>query len=174
LSLAGEVARREGELPMSRSCPRRAAFTLIEILIVVVILGILAAIVITTVSSFRAEAERTAFATNGKAFVEQAKLYRLQEGLWLEDSSSGVLPTGFEEYITMSSWEGGTPVGGVWDAELNSFGIVSGLGVHFNGSGETRDDAFMLDIDAMVDDGDLATGGFRKIAGDRYYFVLAD
>lgn len=157
-----------------QDCASRAGFTLIEILIVVVILGILAGIVVGLFSSFREEAERSAFMTNGRAFVEAAKRHRLSTGGWLEDSSSGALPAGFEEYINISSWTGSTPLGGVWDSELNSFGIVSGLGVHFDGTGSTRDDAFMTDVDSMLDDGDLATGGFRKLAGDRYYFVLAD
>ena len=32
----------------------------------------------------------------------------------------------------------------------------------------------MQEIDAIIDDGDLATGVFRKLAGRRYYFVLAE
>jgi len=62
----------------------------------------------------------------------------------------------------------------VWDSENNSFGVISALGVHFNGTGDTRDDAFMQQIDANLDDGDLATGGLQKIADDRYYFIVAD
>ena len=55
-----------------------------------------------------------------------------------------------------------------------NIGLTSALGVHFNGMGETRDDAYMSGIDAVVDDGNLSTGGFRKLAGDRYYFILED
>ncbi len=32
----------------------------------------------------------------------------------------------------------------------------------------------MAEIDAKFDDGDLSKGKFRKIASDRYYFVLED
>jgi hypothetical protein len=32
----------------------------------------------------------------------------------------------------------------------------------------------MQQIDAAMDDGDLATGAFRKIAGDRYYMVVVE
>ncbi len=32
----------------------------------------------------------------------------------------------------------------------------------------------MQQIDAAMDDGDLATGGFRKIADDRYYMVVVE
>ena len=77
-------------------------------------------------------------------------------------------------YVQQNKWEGGTPVGGVWDAELNSFGLTSSIGVHFNGTGRTRDDTYMRQIDAAMDDGDLATGSFRKIAGDRYYMVVVE
>ena len=76
--------------------------------------------------------------------------------------------------MQQNKWEGGTPIGGVWDAENNSFGLTSSIGVHFNGMGKTRDDAYMQQIDAAMDDGDLATGGFRKIAGDRYYMVVVE
>ena len=152
----------------------RQGFTLIEILIVVVILGILASIVIAQFRDASDDAVRATFLINGKTFVESAMRFRLDTGQFLEDSSSGALPAGFEQYVQPEKWVGGTPIGGVWDAELNSFGITSALGVHFNGSGATRDDAYMVQLDAAVDDGDLATGGFRKIAGDRYYFIIAD
>ena len=157
-----------------RSLPRRrSAFTLLEILIVVVILAILAVLVIAHFAGATTDAERTAFVASGRTFKEAATRYWIDNGVYLEDASSGVLPTGFGPYVLDQAW-GETPIGGVWDTELNSFGLTSALGVHFNGMGETRDDAYMAQIDAVVDDGDLSSGGFRKIAGDRYYFVLED
>jgi type II secretory pathway pseudopilin PulG len=140
----------------------------------VIILGILASVVLAFVGESREDAARTAFASSGKVLVEAASRYRFDTGAYLEDSSSGALPSGFGAYVLASQWTSPTPIGGVWDAELNSFGITSGLGVHFNGTGTTRDDAYMAQIDAMLDDGDLGAGGFRKISGDRYYFVIAD
>ena len=151
----------------------RAGFTLLEILIVVVILGILAAIVIVQVVDAREDAERTAFMTCGRIFAEAAARYHLDNGVYPEDSGSGTLPDGFGDYITSNQWEGGTPIGGVWDSENNSFGITSAIGVHFQ-FGPAKDDAYMQQIDADIDDGVLATGGFRKIAGNRYYFIVAD
>ncbi len=32
----------------------------------------------------------------------------------------------------------------------------------------------MTVIDTAIDDGDVTTGWFRKIAGDRYYFIVAE
>ncbi len=152
----------------------RQGFTLIEILIVVVIVGILASIVIAQFRDASDDSMRATFLINGKTFVEAAMRFQLDTGQFLEDSSSGALPAGFEQYVQPEKWVGGTPIGGVWDAELNSFGITSALGVHFNGAGVTRDDVYMSQIDAAIDDGDLATGGFRRIAGDRYSFIIVD
>ena len=158
----------------SKSRVSRQGFTLIEILIVIVILGILATVVIAQFRNAGDDAMKSTFLINGKTFVESAMRFQLDTGQFLEDSGSGALPAGFEQYVQAEKWVGGTPIGGVWDVELNDNGITSGIGVHFNGAGVTRDDLYMQGIDAMVDDGDLATGGFRQIAADRYYFIIAD
>ena len=152
----------------------RNAFTLMEVLIVVMILGVLAAMIIAQFAGATDDAQRTAFIANGRIFREQAKHYQLDTGVFPEDASSGVMPDGFGYYVQQNMWEGGTPIAGVWDAELNSFGLTSSIGVHFNGTGQTRDDAYMLQIDEAMDDGDLDTGSFRKIAGDRYYMVVVE
>ena len=133
-----------------------------------------ASVVIVSISQSSDEAQRTSFVHSGRVLVEAAMRYRFYTGEWPEDSGSGDVPSGLEDYIVESQWTLGPPIGGVWDQEYNSFGLVSAVGVHFDGTGETRDDAYMVNIDAMIDDGDLSTGGFQKLAADRYYFVIAD
>jgi prepilin-type N-terminal cleavage/methylation domain-containing protein len=149
-------------------------FTLIELMVVLGILGLLASIVIANAKDFRDDAGQAAFVTSGTMFADAARRFHLRTGEYPEDSRSGDLPTGFGDYVEANRWVGGTPIGGVWDSERHLFGIISAVGVHFNGTGDTRDDAFMQQIDAITDDGDLATGGFRKIANNRYYFIVAD
>ena len=150
-------------------------FTLVEILIVVMIIGLIAAIVVPSFADFSRESEQSTFVSNIKSFAQAAIYYKEKVGEYLEDSNSGVCPVGFEDYIDQGRWERPTPLGGVWDAELNSFEITSGIGVDFNsGVGKSRDDVYMQEIDVLFDDGDLATGVFRKIAAGRYYYILAD
>ena len=50
--------------------------------------------------------------------------------------------------------------------------MASPAGVHFTDPQTARDDAYMQTIDAVVDNGDLATGFFRRVGARRYYFVL--
>ena len=148
------------------------AFTLIEILIVVVILGILAAMAFPRFKDVSGEARRTAFINSAKIFVSAAKRYELDYGVY-PDEKHGELPVGFGDYIQSNRWESATPIGGLWEAKVNTGGVTAALGVHYGGSDPGYDPAQMLLIDEMADDGDLATGAFRHFGGKHYFFVVA-
>ncbi|MEM1212817.1 MAG: prepilin-type N-terminal cleavage/methylation domain-containing protein [Planctomycetota bacterium] len=153
----------------------RPGFTLVEILIVVVILGVLAAIVIPQFTNASDNAQRSAFVTTLKQFVRSAELYRQENGGFLEDAATGAIPTGFDAYVDPDKWAQGPTIGGQWDAEFeDAGGITSGIGVVFDGTGATRDDAYMAEIDAVIDDGDVTTGKFRRIASGRYYAIIEE
>lgn len=147
-------------------------FTLVEILIVVVILGILAAIVVPQFAGASEESRRVAFVDELRVFVDAADYFTSREGRFLSDGSSGVCPAEFVDYVDADEFEAGTPVGGVWDTEYNDSGVTSAIGVHFNNASEARDDAYMTIIDGIFDDGDLNSGVFQKLAATRYYFII--
>ena len=157
-----------------RRAPLAAAFTLVEVLIVVVILGVLAAIVIPQFANASGAAMQSAFVTSLNQFTRAAMLMQQETGDYPPDGSSGEVPAGFEDYIQESRWTQTTPIGGVWDAENSSLGYRSAIGVHFDGTGETRDDAFMTEIDLSLDDGVLTTGAFREIADNTRYYSIVD
>ena len=150
------------------------AFTLVEILIVVVILGILAAIVVPQFLNATDESRRAAFVSELQVFVGAAEVYAAREGSWVPDGSSGSCPNEFRDYIDDDDFESGTPLGGVWDIEQDDSGVTSALGVHFNGVGETKDDAYMTLVDELFDDGDLNTGIFQKLEDNRYYAIIEE
>lgn len=152
----------------------RRGFTLVEILIVVVILGVLAAIVTPSLAGASREAQVGAFITELKIFADEAELYTARTGQFIADAGSGNFPPELAGgRLQADDWENGTPLGGVWDVELNENGITSGVGVHFQG--DNPGDAFMADVDARFDDGNLATGVFRQLNdADRFYWVIAD
>lgn len=151
----------------------RRAFTLIEILIVVLILGLLAAMVIPQFIDVTGDAQRTAFINNGRIFMTAAKRYELDYGVY-PDAAPGQLPDGFGDYIQSNRWEGSTPIGGMWDSVYIADGVTAAVGVDFTGADPDNDPANMLKIDEMYDDGDLTTGIFRRMSNTRYFFIIVD
>jgi general secretion pathway protein G len=84
--------------------PRRTAFTLVEILIVVVILGILAAMVVPQFTSAAAESRDSSIKMNLNRIRQQLEIYR--------EHHDGFYPTfaGFEAQMTGSTDMDGNPV----------------------------------------------------------------
>ncbi len=150
----------------------KKGFTLIEILIVVVILGILASVVIVSVSGVREDSEKAAFVASGRIFAEAAARFHLDHGAYPNDTTPGELPDGYAEYINYTKWLAPTPVGGQWDAELNEDGIISAVGVVFTAANR-KSSAYMQEIDVAIDDGVLATGYFQRFNANRYFFIVA-
>ena len=150
----------------------RNAFTLVEILIVVVILGILAAIVVPRFVDAGQDAKIGAFVASLKTYADTCEYYNIKEGQYPGDGGSGAVPVGLESYLDVSEFESGTPLGGVWDTEYLDSGVSAAVGVHFFNS-PNPGDTVMIRVDETFDDGDLSTGLFQKLAGDRYYYILA-
>jgi general secretion pathway protein G len=74
-----ETAEKKGR---KLKLKRRPGFTLIEIMVVVVILGMLAAIVVPQVGIRMEEARRTAAETQINGFVTSLEMYRLHNGVY--------------------------------------------------------------------------------------------
>ena len=149
------------------------AFTLVEILSVIVILGVLAAIVVPAFAGAADDARVGAFVSTMRTHAKTIDVHTVRTGSYPADSSSGDLPPELAPTVDPADWESGTPLGGVWDFEFNDHGLTAAIGVHFN-SGPGPGDAVMHRVDATFDDTDLSAGAFRKLAGDRYYLVLAE
>ncbi len=154
---------------------RNSGFTLAELAIVVLILGILAAVGVPKIINKSAEAEAVAFARELMVFVDASDVFYAYNGEWPIDSSSGQLGNGnpFGEYLSGRQWVRPTPLGGVWDFENNDSGVTAAVGVHFYNTPNPTV-AFMTEIDAVFDDGNVTTGAFRRLATDRYYYILEE
>jgi len=83
----------------------RKGFTLVEILIVVIILGILAAIVIPQFTNASQDARRSALASTVQSVRSQVELYKLQHGDTLPDLVTSWAP------FTGTTTYGGTTFG---------------------------------------------------------------
>ena len=146
----------------------RNAFTLIEVLFVVVILGVLAATVLANVKGSNREAQNATFAKNLKTYVTIFEMQYQRTGAYPGDATPGAAPVELADALGGTNWTTPTPVGGQWDWDENVFGVTAGISVFQ----PARTDAEMTEIDRLVDDGDLATGTFRS-RSDGYIYVMA-
>lgn len=163
-------------MPRSQRVPpphRRArGFTLVELMIVILILAILAAVAIPQFHNFKSDAAQGQVANHLRSFVDGCVRYKLKTGNEVPDTSSGTWHPALQGFVDRDSFERRTPVEGVWDTE-DDFGVSSAMGVHFlTGAGTAKDDAYMVVVDEMLDDGNLETGAFQKLGTARYYFIL--
>jgi len=149
---------------------QKSGFTLVEIMIVVVIVGLLATMAIPAFQRIQKSSQNARLASDLRVLSGSIEAFVMESGEYPEDSGSGEIPEGLEGYVKVGLWNKGPSIGGVWDVELNSFGITSAIGVHRF----TVSDEQLLQFDADYDDGNLASGLFRKLAGDRYYYVVAE
>lgn len=144
-----------------------SGFTLIEILIVVIILGVLAAIALPLFAGTTDDARNSTFVTNLRSLSEQFRLYELRNGTWPTDATPGSTPSVMTTALEPFNFNSPTPIGGEWDWDYLQFGVTAGVSVHMPDRTPTQ----MIEIDKMIDDGDLSTGAFHS-RSDGYIFVL--
>ena len=145
----------------------RLGFTLVEIMVVVVIIGLLAAIALPAMSRVKRHTQNARFVSDLRTFAQGYETYALKNGRWPADGTPRVLPAGMSGEIKDTAWAADTAVGGQWDWDFQQFGITAGLSVYQ----PTADATQMLEIDRRIDDGNLSTGNFRARTSG-YIFIL--
>lgn len=142
--------------PAAQRAPR-AGFTLVEIMIAVVIIGLLAAMAIPAFNRVRTKARVNTFVNDLRIGKDALETYALETGGWPPDGIAA-MPAELGTYINLDRWSQNTPLGGVWDWDLNQFGCAAGLSVFQ----PTADATTMQMVDAAIDDGNLNSGSFRS------------
>jgi len=147
----------------------RKGFTLVEIMIVVAIIGLLAALGIPKMLGAGNKTRKVRFAREiqaaGHAFVQ----YACDHGDYPADKTPAQMPNGMAEYLNGFPWFDDTVIGGQWDWDYGVFGIRAGVSVK---SPNWNNDQ-MQEIDAMIDDGNLGSGQFRQRPGG-YIYILEE
>ena len=90
----------------------REGFTLVEIAIVAVIIGLLAMIAIPSFLKARQDSRVAAYANDLRLVMDAVEMYAMRYGDYPADASRGVKPSGMAAYLPRMNWAGSTPLGG--------------------------------------------------------------
>lgn len=146
----------------------RSAFTLIEIMLVVAVIGLLASIAVPSFIKARVKTQNTRFIKDIQTAADAFVLYSFENRRYPPDVTPAVMPLGMAPYLANMDWTGTTTVGGEWDWDLGQFGYKAGVSVYF---GNVNMDARMQEIDEEFDDGILVSGQFRK-RNQGYIYII--
>lgn len=145
----------------------RSGFTLVEIMVVVVIIGLLAAMALPAFQRVKQSAVSKRYLNDARQVRDGAERYALENGSFPPNGIGG-LHANLRGYIPDSIFNATTtPLGGVWDWDFQQDGFTASISVYQF----TVSDAQLRDIDRTIDDGDLTTGLFRKM-GSKAIFII--
>jgi len=144
-------------------------FTLVEIMVVVVIIGLLAALAIPAFQRSQRASQNARAINDFRIFVQAFEVYNTQRGSWPANTGAGVVPPGMSGDFKQDAWTANpNTLGGRWNWDYNRPEFMAGISV----SNFTVSDAQLLEIDAKLDDGNLSTGFFRKISSTRVSYII--
>jgi type IV pilus assembly protein PilA len=148
-----------------------SGFTLVELLIVVAIIGVIAVIAVPVYKNFLLRAKLSETVVQLGAFARDFNVAKQIDGRYPNDVSVGVIPTDTSSLsINEALWQTPTLLGGSWNWEgPNNYSYA---GISITGSSAEEEDFIQLDI--VVDNGDLQSGKFRKTPNGRYTLILEE
>lgn len=165
--------------PPPRAVPLASsrAFTLVEILVVVVIISLLAMLAIPSLQIIQRRARTSAVINDFRVFATAFETYAHENGSFPPEADAGVIPTGMETMLKADAWQRVTPIGGHYNWENNQmhFGTRYKAAIAITGTTDAPlalDVNQLTDIDKAIDDGDLYNGNFRLGAGLCPLFVI--
>ena len=149
---------------------RESGFTLVEIVIVVAVIALLAAIAVPSFVRARKRAQNAKFINALRIGSDAADLYAIENhGKYPPDVNRGVVPPELASYLDPTfDWTAPTPIGGRWDWEFGVQSVTAAISVVDGPDDLER----MTEIDRQYDDGDLTTGRFRRLGADRYAVIV--
>src|SRR4051812_37967231 len=107
------------QVTMSRAARNHRGFTLVEIMVVVMIISLLAAIAVPAAARIQRKARVTAVINDFRVFAAAFDAYSHQTGTWPPEVAAGAIPAGMSQYLNTTAWTRVTPMGGKYNWEFN-------------------------------------------------------
>lgn len=146
---------------------QRRGFTMVEIMVVVIIIALLAALAFPTFMMSRSNARSAAFINDLRQSRAIFESFALENGAYPDDGTPGSIPNPMNLELVKVHWTEPTPIGGQWDWDYNQFGFVAGVSVYEPDASVEE----MITIDSRLDDGNLETGAFRQRSNGYIYII---
>jgi prepilin-type N-terminal cleavage/methylation domain-containing protein len=157
----------------------RRGFTLLELTLVVIILGVIAALAVPRISDAQ---ERSRYASTWASLRGIASAASLYQGVWQTlpgDVKEGVAPPGMASFIDQRIWVRTAPIGGKFDWNNTVLasnwspvpfwqGYPPSAGVART-SAESTTGARMVRMDRLLDDGNATQGSLRRRGNLLFY-----
>lgn len=127
-----------------------AGFTLVEIMVVVVVISLLAAIAVPSFRRIQRKAKTTAIANDFRVFGAAFDTYAQETGRWPADTAVGVFPAAMAQRINQTAWQRKTPMGGKynWEYHRNHFGVTYQAAIAI---GAAAGAPLPLDVNQLID-----------------------
>ena len=150
----------------------RRGMTLIEVVITASVIGLLAVFLVPAIVKAVERRENATVASHMRVAVNAFDLYRSEMGEYPPDTTPAVLPPEITAYFNdlgiTGWWTESTEIGGRWDWD-NGYHYAYSVSI----ASPTVSEGQLVKLDAMLDDGDLATGTFRR-SGSQYHYILEE
>lgn len=154
----------------------KPGFSLIELLVVIVVIGILAAVVVPNTIMAGDSARVAATAQDLRSIEKALEAYRNKTGAWPRNVGAAIMPPEIAPSFKKSDpFAKVVPTGGVYDYDGATRSRGPRIVVRSTSGNRIGSDDTIRQIDAEIDDGDISTGRLRK-AGNRieYYLIAGD
>lgn len=169
-----------------RSDGQDSAFTLVEVMIVVAVIGLLATIAMPALAKARHQSQVTATASELRVFDEAFNMYEMDHASYPKPNFAppfvifnvGVLPPPMAEYLRAGHWNRGPRVGG-------DYYYSGSVMQYFGGAGKLGERAFMQIVNSreeplynvaeLIDPGKQGTSPYGQCYvgfGDRMYYFF--
>lgn len=148
----------------------KKGFTLLELMIVLVIVGVLATVGMSSYQSFVLRAQLSETATQLGFFAREFKTWEKVNGRFPNDSHIALPPDANGLAINPIDWSTPTLLGGNWNWEGPDRYSYAGISI----DGATAEEEDIILLDTIMDNGDLNTGEFRKTGNGRYTFIISE
>ena len=163
-------------IALVRNRPRNRAFTLVEIMVVVVIIGLLAAMGLPAFRRVTMRSKASAVQHDLGAFSTAFITYNLQNGRWPADAAAGQIPPELQNALT-NNFTLKSPIGGVykWNFDVSADGVTAKAAILIeseSGNPVSDDEELRALIDRQMDDGDLNAGNIQVGSTNSLVYII--